>query len=107
MEKMSFEVFQENTSVSKKNMIRGTHFQKFPYAQSKLIRVLKGKILDVFINLRKNSRTYKKWFKYKLDSYTQEQIFIPKGFTHGFLALTYNILVCYKVDNYYEPISER
>jgi len=105
--KVNFEVVQENISISKKNVIRGMHFQKFTYAQSKLIKVLKGQILDIFIDLRKNSKTYKKWFKYKLDSDKYEQIFIPKGFAHGFLALTNDVLVSYKVDHYYDPDSER
>lgn len=107
IKKINFKVVQENTSISKKNVIRGMHFQKFPHAQNKLIKVLNGEILDVFVDLRKNSKTYKKWFKYKLDSFKHKQIFIPKGFAHGFLALTDDVLVCYKVDNYYDPDSER
>ncbi len=105
--KLKFDVVQENISLSKKDVIRGMHFQKPPYAQSKLISVLNGKIFDVFIDLRKDSKTYQKWGGFQLDSENNEQLFIPKGFAHGFLALSNNVKVSYKVDNYYNPSKER
>lgn len=97
---------QENISESKFGVLRGLHFQKKPYAQSKLISVQKGKILDVVVDIRKNSNYYGKSFSIELDDIDNKQLFIPKGFAHGFIALSNFVRVCYKVDNYYNQKNE-
>tara|TARA_B110000037_G_C16868777_1_gene403178 strand:+ start:40 stop:591 length:552 start_codon:yes stop_codon:yes gene_type:complete len=100
------EFCQENLSESKHGVLRGLHFQKEPYAQSKLVSVQKGKILDVVVDIRKNSRFYGKYFSIELDDISNKQLFVPKGFAHGFVVLSKSARVSYKVDNYYNPISE-
>ena len=98
---------QENQSISKKNVFRGFHFQISPYLQSKLVSVSKGKILDVIIDLRKNSKYVGKYLKVHLDSFYNNSLFVPKGFAHGFFSLTDNVVVNYKVDNYYSQKHEK
>ena len=98
---------QDNQSVSKKGVLRGLHFQIGPYAQSKLVRVVEGKVLDVCVDLRKDSPTYGQHFSITLDSKFNQQLFIPKGFAHGFLTLEDNTIFSYKCDNYYNKDSER
>jgi dTDP-4-dehydrorhamnose 3,5-epimerase len=98
---------QENISISKKNVFRGLHFQSKPYEQSKLITVLNGSILDIVVNLKKNSRFYKKKIIVKLDTSQHSSLFIPKGYAHGFLTLENNTIVKYSVDNYYNKNSEK
>ncbi|MDC0080497.1 dTDP-4-dehydrorhamnose 3,5-epimerase [Flavobacteriaceae bacterium] len=97
---------QENFSESKFGVLRGLHFQKEPFSQSKLISVVKGKILDVAVDLRKNSKNYGENFCIELDDVKNQQLFIPKGFAHGFLVLSESAKVCYKVDNFYNPDAE-
>lgn len=97
---------QENFSESKFGVLRGLHFQKEPYAQSKLVSVIKGKILDVVVDLRKDSKYYGKSFCIELDDIENKQLFVPKGFAHGFLVLSEYAKVSYKVDNFYNPKSE-
>ena len=92
---------QDNESKTKKNVLRGLHFQTFPYAQSKLVRVINGKILDVAVDLRKNSSTFKQYFSIELSSINKKQLFIPIGFAHGFISLKDDTIVNYKVDNFY------
>ena len=87
--------------------MRGLHFQTEPYAQSKLVSVLYGKILDVVVDIRKNSKFYGQSFKIELSDKNHKQLFIPKGFAHGFVVLSNNAIVCYKVDNYYNSSHER
>ena len=98
---------QENTSESKYGVLRGLHFQVEPFAQSKLVSVTKGKILDVAVDIRKNSKYYGKSFSIELDEFNNKQLFIPKGFAHGFVVMSETARVSYKVDNYYNPESER
>ncbi len=98
---------QENISNSNYGVLRGLHFQIEPYAQSKLVSVLKGRILDVVIDLRKSSKYYGESFKIELDDVDFKQLFIPKGFAHGFVVLSDSARVSYKVDNYYNKKSER
>ena len=98
---------QENKSESKYGVLRGLHFQIEPHAQSKLVSVLTGKILDVVVDIRKNSKYYGKTFSIELDDIENTQLFVPKGFAHGFLVLSKIARVSYKVDNYYNPESER
>ena len=98
---------QENHSYSiNKNTIRGLHFQFPPFAETKLIRVIKGEIYDVFVDLRKDSSTFGKWDSIILSENNNKMIYIPKGFAHGYCTLTENCEVLYKVDNYYNPHSE-
>ena len=97
---------QDNESKSIKGVIRGLHFQKPPYAQTKLVRCVSGKILDIVIDLRKNSKTYGKSFSIELSSENNKQLFIPKGFAHGFISLSEVVKVNYQVDNYYSSEHE-
>lgn len=98
---------QENHSLSvEKGIIRGMHFQFQPHTEAKLVRVIRGEIYDVFIDLRKGSLTFGQWDSIKLSADNREMINIPRGFVHGFCTLTKNCEVIYKVDNYYAPDSE-
>ena len=97
---------QDNESKSSRGVLRGLHFQKPPYAQSKLVRCLKGKILDVALDLRKNSKTFGDFETIVLSSENKEQLFVPKGFAHGFIVLSESAIISYKVDNYYKPEFE-
>ena len=97
---------QENLVKSNMYVLRGLHFQKDPFSQSKLINVISGKILDVAVDLRKNSKTYGKYFLYELFDGNHESIFIPKGFAHGYLTLSKIALINYKVDNYFNKNAE-
>lgn len=97
---------QQNTVKSNQNVLRGLHFQKEPKAQSKLISVSVGKILDIAVDIRKESVTYGSYFSYVLSAENHESIFIPKGFAHGYLTLSDSAIVTYQVDNYYDPDSE-
>lgn len=98
---------QENQSLStRKGLIRGLHFQKPPYAETKLVRVVIGTVLDVFVDLRKSSNNYGQWDAIELSEENQKLVYIPKGFAHGFCTLTEKALVLYKVDAPYHPESE-
>ena len=101
-----FEIVQENVSFSHKNVLRGLHFQKGNNAQSKLISVIKGSILDVIVDIRSNSKNFGKWISYSLDDKNKESIYIPSGFAHGFLALEDLTKISYKVDKTYNQSSE-
>lgn len=92
---------QDNESFSGYGTLRGLHFQKAPFEQTKLVRVASGEILDVAVDLRKKSKTYGKHVKVKLTESNKKQLLIPKGFAHGFLVISESATVCYKVDNYY------
>ena len=98
---------QENNVKSKYMVLRGLHYQEEPFSQSKLVSVIKGEILDVAVDIRKNSPTYGKYFSYKLSENSRKSLFIPKGFAHGYLTLTKYAYVNYKVDSYYNKNSER
>lgn len=97
---------QDNQSTSLKNVIRGLHFQTGHFEQSKLVRVIKGKVLDVCVDLRKKSPTFGKYFSIVLDDVNHKQLYIPKGFAHGFVVLNDNTIFSYKCDNYYNKTSE-
>ena len=97
---------QDNESKSNKGVIRGLHFQKPPFEQTKLVRCVSGSILDVVVDLRKNSKTYGKSFSVELSSENNKQLFVPKGFAHGFQVISDEAIVNYKVDNFYNPKSE-
>ena len=97
---------QHNESKSFKAVLRGLHFQKPPYAQAKLVRCLKGSILDVALDLRKKSTTYGHFESTLLSHENNNQLFIPKGFAHGFIVLSESAIMSYKVDEYYNPKYE-
>ena len=97
---------QDNESKSYKGLIRGLHFQAPPFEQAKLVRCVSGNILDVALDLRTNSKTYGKSFSIELSSKNNKQLFIPKGFAHGFQVLSETAIVNYKVDNFYNSESE-
>ena len=94
---------QENESMSSYGVLRGLHFQKPPHAQSKLVRVIDGMVLDVAVDIRKDSNYYGKHITVKLDSQQKNQLFIPRGFAHGFIVLSKTAAFAYKCDNYYAP----
>lgn len=99
---------QDNQSYSKeKGTVRGLHFQKNPMAQLKLIRCTRGKIIDTVVDIRKSSKTYKKHFSIELSPENAKQLWIPRGFAHGFVTLTEDCEIQYKVDNYYSPECDR
>ena len=97
---------QDNESKSYKGVIRGLHFQAPPFEQTKLVRCVSGNILDVAVDLRTNSKTYGKFFSIELSSENNKQLFVPKGFAHGFQVLSEIAIVNYKVDDYYNPDSD-
>jgi dTDP-4-dehydrorhamnose 3,5-epimerase len=97
---------QDNESESTRGVLRGLHFQKPPYTQAKLVRCLKGSVLDVVLDLRKDSKTYGIFETISLTEENKKQLFIPKGFAHGFIVLSKSAIFSYKVDNYYNPDSE-
>ena len=97
---------QDNQSLSNYGVIRGLHYQLNPHAQSKLIRVLTGEILDVAVDIRQGSPTYGKVFSIELSAENKKQLYIPKGFAHGFSVLTKTAEVLYKCDSYYSKESE-
>lgn len=97
---------QDNQSFSSKGVIRALHYQVGEYAQSKLVRVLSGKVLDIAVDLRKNSPTFGEHFSIELSCKNKKQLFIPKGFAHGFVVLSDTAEFFYKCDNYYNKESE-
>ena len=97
---------QDNLTYSKRGVIRGLHYQLAPYSQSKLVSVIKGSVLDVIVDIRKNSPTFGKHFSCELSSENQLQLFIPRGFAHGFITLSETSIFMYKVDQFYNPLSE-
>lgn len=106
-EKVCRTVFvQDNESKSSYGVLRGLHFQKPPYAQSKLVRVIRGAVLDVAVDIRKGSPTFGQHVAVELTGENHRQFFIPRGFAHGFSVLTDEVIFQYKCDNFYAPQSE-
>ncbi len=97
---------QDNESRSQKGVLRGLHYQKWPFAQSKLVRVISGAVLDVAVDIRKGSPTYGKHVSCLLTGENKRQFFIPRGFAHGFSVLSDEAVFQYKCDNFYHPESE-
>jgi dTDP-4-dehydrorhamnose 3,5-epimerase len=97
---------QENESISKKDVLRGLHFQKPPFAQGKLVRVIAGSVIDVAVDIRKNSPTYGKHVAVELSAENKRQLWIPAGFAHGFVALEDDTVFQYKCTNYYNKAAE-
>lgn len=99
---------QDNQSfTAQKGTLRGIHFQNAPYSQAKLVRVTRGTVLDVAVDLRKGSPTYKQWVAVELSAENKRMLFIPRGFGHGFRTLTDDVEFCYKVDNLYNKECDR
>jgi len=105
---LTYNFVQDNHSFSlQKGVLRGIHFQQMPYSQAKLVRVVRGAVLDVAVDLRKGSPTYKKWVGIKLSEENKRQLLIPCGFGHGFLTLTDNVEFLYKTNVPYNTIADR
>jgi len=98
---------QDNESKSKKGVLRGLHYQLHPFAQTKLVRVIKGKVLDVAVDIREGSPTFGKYISVILSGDNKKQLLIPRGFAHGFVVLEDETIFSYKVDNYYSPENDR
>lgn len=103
---LNIDFVQDNESRSRYGVVRGLHFQKPPFAQSKLVRVVVGKVLDVAVDLRQHSPTYGQHVAVELSSDNHRQFFIPRGFAHGFAVLSDDVVFQYKCDNYYSPSHE-
>ena len=97
---------QDNEAFSNRGVVRGLHFQKGQHAQAKLIRVVKGKVLDIAVDLRSGSKTFGKHFSIILSEENRKQLFVPRGFAHGYAVLEDNTVFFYKCDNYYNKESE-
>ena len=106
---LGFEVAfcQDNESKSAYGVLRGLHYQLPPYAQTKLVRVITGKVLDVAVDIRKGSPTFGKYVAVELSGENKRQLFVPRGFAHGFVVLSEEATFAYKVDNYYAPTHDR
>ena len=97
---------QDNESASTKGVLRGLHYQKGEYAQAKLVRVIEGAVMDIVVDLRKESKTYGEQFSIELSASNKKQLFVPRGFAHGFIVLSDSAIFSYKCDNYYNKVSE-
>lgn len=111
LEKFEVNIFpikfvQDNESKSSRGVLRGLHFQKPPYAQAKLVRCIEGRVMDVAVDIRKGSPTYGKHVTVELSGENKRQLFIPRGFAHGFAVLSEKAVFSYKVDNSYAPESD-
>ena len=98
---------QDNESKSSRGVLRGLHYQLPPHAQSKLVRVIQGRVLDVAVDIRKNSPTFGQHVAVELSAENKKQLFVPRGFAHGFVVLEDDTIFAYKVDNYYSPQCDR
>jgi len=98
---------QDNQAKSSRGVLRGLHYQAGSAAQSKLVRVIHGEVLDVAVDIRKNSPTYGKWFSIRLSAANHKQLFVPRGFAHGYLTLSQIAIFIYKCDNFYSKSDER
>ncbi len=99
--------FQDNESKSSRGVLRGLHYQLAPAAQTKLVRVIKGRVLDVAVDIRKGSPTFGQYVSVELSEENKRQLFVPRGFAHGFVVLEDDTVFAYKVDNYYSPENDR
>ncbi len=104
---LNLEFVQDNQSLSQRNVLRGLHFQNAPFEQGKLVRVIKGAVLDVAVDIRKKSATYGKYFTIELSEKNKTMIWIPPGFAHGFLTLADETIFFYKCTNFYNKASEQ
>lgn len=104
---IEFDIVQDNESYSKKGVLRGLHYQIDEFAQAKIVRVLEGKVIDVALDLRPDSPTFMQHITTELSADNKKQIFIPRGFAHGFVVLSETAIFSYKCDNYYNKSAER
>ena len=104
---LEIDFVQDNESLSQINVLRGLHFQDPPHTQAKLIRVIQGSVLDVAVDIRRNSSTYGKNFTLELSAKNRKMFFLPKGFAHGFLTLEDDTIFAYKCSTFYQKLSER
>ncbi len=102
---LDMEFVQDNQSMSSKGVLRGLHFQK-QYPQGKLVRVIRGSVFDVAVDLREHSKTFGKWFGVELSAENMKQFYVPKGFAHGYLVLSDEAEFCYKCTDFYHPGDE-
>lgn len=105
--KQKFDFVQDNESLSNAGVLRGLHFQLPPHAQTKLVRVVRGRVLDVAVDIRKDSNTFGKFVAVELSGENKRQMLLPKGFAHGFLVLENDTIFSYKVDSYYSKECDR
>jgi len=98
---------QDNESESVKGVLRGLHYQIEPFAQSKLVRVMNGNVLDIVVDLRTSSKSFGRHLSFEISSQNKHQLFIPRGFAHGFVVTSESAIFSYKVDNFYSPSHER
>ena len=103
----NIEFVQDNESKSSKGVLRGLHYQLPPFAQTKLVRVIEGKVLDVAVDIRKGSPTFGKYVAVELSGDNKKQLLVPRGFAHGFIVLSDTAIFSYKCDNYYSPEHDR
>ena len=103
---LNIQFVQDNESLSSKGVLRGLHYQLGKYAQAKLVRVIKGSVLDIVVDIRKDSKTFGEHFSIKLSEKNKKQLVVPRGFAHGFLVLEDNTIFSYKCDNFYNKSSE-
>ncbi|WP_104735099.1 dTDP-4-dehydrorhamnose 3,5-epimerase [Hanstruepera ponticola] len=104
---LKIDFIQDNESFSTKGVLRGLHYQEGEFAQAKLVRVIKGSVLDVVVDIRKNSTTFGEHFSILLTEENKKQFFVPKGFAHGFVVLSNTAIFSYKCDNFYNKPAER
>ncbi|MFL0352879.1 dTDP-4-dehydrorhamnose 3,5-epimerase [Xanthomarina sp. GH4-25] len=104
--KKNIQFIQDNESFSTKGVLRGLHFQKGEFAQAKLVRVVKGKVLDIAVDIRRESSTFGQYLSLELTEENKKQIFVPRGFAHGFVVLSETAILSYKCDNLYNKTSE-
>ncbi|PWI29822.1 dTDP-4-dehydrorhamnose 3,5-epimerase [Flavobacteriaceae bacterium LYZ1037] len=102
----NIQFIQDNESFSTKGVLRGLHFQKGEFAQAKLVRVVKGKVLDIVVDIRRESSTFGQYLSLELTEENKKQIFVPRGFAHGFVVLSETAILSYKCDNLYNKTSE-
>ncbi len=103
---LDLDFVQDNQSLSQKGVLRGMHFQNPPHAQGKLVRVITGAVLDVVVDIRKDSKTFGKWYGLELTEKNKWMMYVPPGFAHGFLTLENNTVFSYKCTNFYNKASE-
>jgi dTDP-4-dehydrorhamnose 3,5-epimerase len=103
---LEIDFVQDNQSTSQRGVLRGLHMQKGIFSQAKLVRVIKGSVLDIVVDVRKDSSTYGEHFSIELSEDNNKQLFVPRGFLHGFVTLEDQTIFSYKCDNYYKPESE-
>lgn len=103
---LNVDFVQDNESFSSKGVLRGLHFQKGIHAQAKLVRTIKGRVLDVVVDIREDSKTFGEHFAVELSEENKKQLFVPKGFAHGFIVLSESAIFSYKCDTYYNKSSE-